>query len=200
LTRELYRKTAGNPFFVTEVLGAPSEAIPDTVRDAVLARAAQCSSEARRLLEAVAIVPGKVEMWLLEAIAPEQVCCLEECLSSGMLVATEREVAFRHELAREAVERSVAPDRRLALHRAALAALAAPPDCDPDPEPRAHHSEAVGDREGVLQWAPQAAERAARWGAHREAAAQYARALRFADGVEPARSRSCLSGAPMSAS
>ena len=67
--RELYRKTAGNPFFVTEVLGAPGEAIPENVRDAVLARAARCSGEARGLLEAVAIVPGEVEVWLLEAIA-----------------------------------------------------------------------------------------------------------------------------------
>ena len=183
--RELYRKTAGNPFYVTEVLGAPEEEIPDTVRDAVLARAARCSGEARRLLEAVAIVPGEVEMWLLEAIAPEQVGCVEECLRSGMLIATDGTVAFRHELAREAVERSVAPDRRLALHRTALAALATPPDGAPDPERLAHHAEAVGDRERVLRWAPEAAERAAVSGAHREAAAQYARALLFADGVEP---------------
>jgi predicted ATPase len=32
---ELYRKTAGNPFFVTEVLAAGADVIPDTVRDAV---------------------------------------------------------------------------------------------------------------------------------------------------------------------
>ena len=37
----LYRHTGGNPFFVTEVLAAPSEAIPLNVRDAVLARAAR---------------------------------------------------------------------------------------------------------------------------------------------------------------
>jgi predicted ATPase len=182
--RELYRKTGGNPFFVTEVLSASGEAIPDTVRDAVLARVARCSSEARGLLEAVSIVPGEVEIWLLEAIAGRLVDRLGECLTSGMLVATERGVAFRHELAREAVERWVAPDRRLALHRAALAALATPPGGAPDPERLAHHSEAVGDRDGVLRWAPEAAERAARSGAHREAAAQYARALRFADGLK----------------
>jgi DNA-binding CsgD family transcriptional regulator len=183
--RELYRKTAGNPFFVTEVLGAPGGVIPDTVRDAVLARAARCSPEARRLLEAVAIVPGEVEVWLLEAIVGALIGRLGDCLSSGMLVATDRGVAFRHELAREAVERSMAPDRRLALHRAALAALATPPGGVPDAERLAHHSEAVGDSNGVVRWAPEAGERAARSGAHREAAAQYARALRFADGVEP---------------
>src|SRR5689334_1673089 len=38
---ELYRKTNGNPFFVTEVLAAGGAGVPETVRDAVLARAAQ---------------------------------------------------------------------------------------------------------------------------------------------------------------
>ena len=89
----------------------------------------------------------------------------------------------------------------MALHRAALAALAAPPGGAADPERLAHHSEAVGDREGVLRWAPEAAERATASGAHREAAMHYARALRFADGLEPLRrSWSCWSFARMSAS
>ncbi len=35
---QLYQKTAGNPFFVVEALAAHSEQIPETVRDAVLAR------------------------------------------------------------------------------------------------------------------------------------------------------------------
>jgi predicted ATPase len=39
--RALYETTRGNPFFVTEVLAAGDEAIPATVMDAVLARAAR---------------------------------------------------------------------------------------------------------------------------------------------------------------
>ena len=38
---ELYRRTVGNPFFVTEVLAAGGEEVPESVRDAVLARAAR---------------------------------------------------------------------------------------------------------------------------------------------------------------
>lgn len=56
---ELYRKTAGNPFFVVEALAAQAEEIPDTVRDAVFARAARLSPSARLLLEAVAVVPQR---------------------------------------------------------------------------------------------------------------------------------------------
>ena len=39
----------------------------------------------------------------------------------------------------------------------------------------------------MLEFAPAAAEQAAALGAHREAAAQYARALRFADGLDDAK-------------
>jgi hypothetical protein len=45
---ELYRKTGGNPFFVVEALAAGAAAIPDTVRDAVLARAARLSPAGAR--------------------------------------------------------------------------------------------------------------------------------------------------------
>jgi DNA-binding CsgD family transcriptional regulator len=49
----------------------------------------------------------------------------------------------------------------------------------------AHHAEAAGDTEAVLRFAPEAAVRAASVGAHREAVAQYRRALRFANGISP---------------
>jgi DNA-binding CsgD family transcriptional regulator len=180
---ELHRKTGGNPFFVIEVLAAGGEQIPGTVRDAVLARAAHLSRPARRLLEAVAVVPGQVDLWLLELFAGELVDRLEECLASGMLSAGRAHVSFRHELARLAIEESVAPNRRIALHRGVLAALVARAGDDPDFARFAHHADAAGDAKGVLRWAQSAAERAASSGAHREAAAQYARALRFADRV-----------------
>jgi DNA-binding CsgD family transcriptional regulator len=184
---ELYRRTAGNPFFVSEVLASGDREIPPTVRDAVLARAARLSPTARTLLGAVAVSQPQAELWLLEALAGEELAALDECLSSGMLTGTADGVAFRHELARMAAEETLAPHRRAALHRAALAALGAPPAGVPDPARLAHHAEAAGDADAVLRFAPAAAARAESVGAHREAAAQYARALRFGGDLPPAR-------------
>jgi DNA-binding CsgD family transcriptional regulator/tetratricopeptide (TPR) repeat protein len=181
---DLYAKTAGNPFFVTEVLAAPDDRIPETVRDAVLARAARVSVNARRVVEAASVLQPHAEFWLLEAIEPEASEHLDECLDSGMLVAASGATAFRHELARIAIEELLAPNRRRALHRAALAALSAPPAGPPDVARLAHHAEAAGDSAAVLRYAASAAASSAAAGAHREAAAQYARALRFADGVD----------------
>jgi DNA-binding CsgD family transcriptional regulator len=180
---ELYRKTAGNPFFVVEALAAEASGIPDTVRDAVLARAARLGPETKSLLEAVAIVPPRAELWLLDALADEPAERLEECLGSGMLELEPAGVAFRHELARLAVEESIAPHTKVELHRRALAALADPPAGAPDFARLAHHAEAAGDGDAVLRYAPAAGARAASLGSYREAAAQYARALRFGDGL-----------------
>ena len=188
---ELYRKTAGNPFFVVAALAAGGQEIPDTVRDAVLARAARLSDRARRLLEAVAVVPPRAEPWLLTALVDDAVECVDECLTSGMLDVDPNGIAFRHELGRLAVENSIAPTRKLELHRRALAALADPPNGSPDLALLAHHAEAAGDGNAVLRFAPEAAVRAATLGAHREAVAQYGRALRFGDDL-PLRERAEL--------
>jgi DNA-binding CsgD family transcriptional regulator len=196
---ELQRLTGGNPFFVTEVLASGNGAIPPTVTDAVLARAARLSGEARAVLDAVAIVPLQADLWLLEAIAGESMEGLDACLGSGMLRPEGAGVAFRHELARLALEGSVAPQRKLELHRAALGALGRPPGGAVDVARLAHHAEAAGDADAVLRYAPAAAERAEAVGAHREAAAHYARVLRFGERLSPAeraeflerRSRAC---------
>jgi DNA-binding CsgD family transcriptional regulator len=180
---ELYRKTGGNPFFVAEVLAAGKGQIPDTVRDAVLARAVRLSRPARTVLDAVAVAPPQVELWFLEHLAGSAVDRIGECLASGMLTSEAGRLAFRHELARRAIEESLAPNQAVALHRKALAALAEPPNGVLDVARLSHHAEAAQDVEAVLAFAPGAAEQASSLGAHREAAAQYGRALRFADGL-----------------
>ena len=180
---DLYDVTGGNPFFVTEALAVEGDEIPATVRDAVLARAGRLSAGGQRLLEAVSVVPGDVELWLLDRLATAETEHLDECLASGVLKGSRERVGFRHEIARLVVEESLTPRRRIALNRAAVEALAAPPSGVLDVALLAHHADAAGDAAGVLRFAPSAAELAADVGAHREAAAQYARALRFADAL-----------------
>ena len=185
-TDELHDRTAGNPFFVTEVLAAGAhQDVPQTVRDAVLARAARLSPAAGALLEAVAMVPPQAELELLRALAGEVIDALDECLTSGMLEPVPDGVAFRHELARLAIEESIPLHRKVALHQKALAALSNPTAGTPDLARLAHHANGAADIDAVVRFVPAAASRAASLGAHVEAAALYRGALRFADRLPP---------------
>jgi DNA-binding CsgD family transcriptional regulator len=181
---QLFERTGGNPFFVTEVLAAGGPEVPATVRDAVLARASGLGAEARRVLDAVSVVPPRAELDLLEALAGADIEHVDDCLASGILVAEGRGVAFRHELARIAIEKSISPLERVSLHRAALRALRT---AGADTARLAHHADAAGDVEAVLELAPLAAARAAAAGAHREAIGQYERTLRHGESLSPER-------------
>jgi DNA-binding CsgD family transcriptional regulator/tetratricopeptide (TPR) repeat protein len=180
---ELYRRTSGNPFFVSEVLAAPGTEIPGSIRDAVFARVAGLSEGAATVIEAASLMSPPIEPALLAAVTGDAFAQLDECLASGVLVDAHTGVSFRHELARIAISESLSQLRSSAIHRAALRALLASGPTEGNEARLAHHAEGAGDTAAVLELAPAAAEQAAARGAHREAAAQYARALRFADGL-----------------
>jgi len=185
---KLHALTGGNPFFVTEVVASGLADVPETVRDAVLARVTKLSDDARAVIAAAALIGLRVETDLLQEVT-EGADAVEECLGSGVLGADANGLFFRHELARRAIAESVAPTTVRRLHRSILSALESRPRASH--ARLAHHAEAAGDGEAVPRYAVDAAEHAARLGAHREAAQQYARAIRFG-GNMPAPQRASL--------
>ena len=188
-TEGLHAATNGNPFFVTEVLASEAPGVPPTVRDAVLARAARLRPLARELCELASVVPSRVELSLLEAAAGTTFGALDELLGSGIVSAQDGSLAFRHELARRAIEDALPPLRSRELHSRVLLALRARGE-EPEPEQLArlvHHAAGAGDSTSVLRLAPAAAEHASRLGAHREAEAHLSLALRHAAELPPRR-------------
>jgi DNA-binding CsgD family transcriptional regulator/tetratricopeptide (TPR) repeat protein len=186
----LHAVTGGNPFFVTEALGAPTEDVPVTVRDAVLARVSRLGAGARSVLDLVSLVPDHAEVAMLKSIVAEQdsspgIAGEDDALRSGMLVLDGPTIGFRHELARQAVEADVPPARASVLHGRILKFLAATDTVDP--ARLSFHAAAAGDAVAVLQYAPIAGRLAARLGAHREAAEQFGRALGQAAGAPAAQ-------------
>ena len=181
---ELYRLTGGNPFYVTEVVQAGLGVVPPSARDAVLARAARLGGGSREVLDVAALIGARVELDLLTSVTASPLPVLDELLASGLLAEDGGWLRFRHEIARLAVEQAVAPHRRAGMHARILAALGSL-GCGDDAR-MAFHAEAAGDRPAVLHHAPRAARQAAELGSHREAAAQFERALRFAADADPA--------------
>jgi len=133
--RTLHDRTQGFPFFIEELCAALAAAgrvvearsglelfggdeipLPDTLRDAVLARAERLSTDARRILEAASVAGLRFDLALVAELAGE--AAIDEPVSFGILVEVEPGVAaFRHTLTREAFYRDVPWGRRRALHR-----------------------------------------------------------------------------------
>lgn len=180
----LHHATGGNPFFVIEMLGAGGTALPPTLRDAVLARAARLTPAGRRALDAAAVLGSRFAPSLLANMGIDD-GAVDECLMGGALVRDDGIVAFRHELSRAAILDALLPARAVELHALALAALRLSPRLDALAA-LAHHAEAAGDGAAVLEFAPPAARRASELRSHREAAEQYARALQWASDLPPA--------------
>jgi DNA-binding CsgD family transcriptional regulator len=190
---ELYRRTDGNPFFVTELLAADA-GMPETVTDAVLARAARLDPPTREAVEAVAVAGPSAERWVLDRVVPDADERLDDAVAGGLLQADGETLSFRHELAREAVLSAIGAQRKASLHRAALEALRSPPWGEPDQVRLAHHAIGAGEPDEILEIVPGAAKRASDRGAHREAAVLYEQAARFADAL-PVEKQAALFGA-----
>jgi DNA-binding CsgD family transcriptional regulator/tetratricopeptide (TPR) repeat protein len=174
----LHRTTAGNAFFVTEVLAAEQGEMPSTVRDALSARISRLSSAGQETLRAAAVLGPAVEQELLREVAGSDLPAIEECVQRRVLDRDGDLLRFRHELVRWAVHENLEPKQLRAMHGRALAALRRRDAVDS--ARLAHHAVEASDSAAVLDLAPAAARRAADLGAHREACAHYAAALRFA--------------------
>jgi hypothetical protein len=97
------------------------------------------------------------------------------------------------------VEQAIPARRRAAIHGQILTALRS--SGSQDEAQMAFHAEEADDVAAVLRYAPAAARRAAALASHREAAAQFERALRSRpshQGSRPSRSRACTTSWPPS--
>lgn len=182
---DVHATTRGNPFLATEaLLASDRDGVPMSVRDAVAARVSRLPERVRGVVEAAAIVPTRVDTWLLAALADVAESEIDAAVTAGLLRDdTPGTVAFRHELARLAVEADLLPARRAALHAAAVELLIDRFGDDVDVARVAHHAELAGDSTTARAFAVRAARRAVELGARRESAEQWRRALRHADGL-----------------
>jgi DNA-binding CsgD family transcriptional regulator/tetratricopeptide (TPR) repeat protein len=175
--------TQGNPFFVSELLRNESYDVPRGVQDLVLSRLSRLSPQAQDIVRLASIVPGRIERWLVEVLASPTVEALEEALDSGLLLAQGSELAFRHELARVAVEVSLSSALAPSLHARILGALERQGAPESSLARRVHHAVRAGNAAAVRRLAPEAARQAQQRGAHKEAAAQWRTALAHSDGL-----------------
>ena len=144
LRREVFNRTDGVPFFIRELGSAlaasgrlvPSAAglellkgedvpLPDSVRDAVLLRAAGLSDQARNAISTAAVAGQMFNPELVMTVSGLSEWP-DELLRRGMVIEAEAgRMAFRHALVRDAFYGEIPWTRRVALHRAVAERLEA---------------------------------------------------------------------------
>lgn len=134
--RDVHGDTAGNPLFVSELgrylleadaATARKSAVPDTIRDLVVARLRQLSPSANEVIAAASVLGSEVEVGVLRAmVAVDDVLgALEEAAALGLLdehAASSH--TFRHGVVRAAVYDHLSKSRRASLHQRAADAIA----------------------------------------------------------------------------
>ena len=145
LVARLYERTAGNPFFIEEVVRTLDELgsavdddpglaagnvplLPEGVQAVIQDRLRRLPTPTRDALAAAAVLGGDFGLELLEAVIgePGQDAAIDPAVASGLVLEADRpdnRYRFCHTLAREAVYQSLGAGRRAQLHLRAARAL-----------------------------------------------------------------------------
>lgn len=181
--RTVHTLTGGNPFFVTEIAKDPDRPLPRTVRDAILSRTADVPPEDLEVLQLVATAPDGLDDRVLPVLGVD-LTALHRLEDTGLLTHARGGLAYRHELARQAIESTIPAGAGPGLHLRVVEALEASGAVEP--AVLTHHAVAARDAERAHRYAMAAAEESARTGAHGEGMAFYQVALEHLRGDDPA--------------
>ncbi|HEY4584306.1 MAG TPA: AAA family ATPase [Acidimicrobiia bacterium] len=183
--KRVHSATLGNPFLVEEVIRHPESKLPATISNAVLARAANLSPEARETLYLVALCPDGAALDLLLESNPAAGSYVDLAVQRRLLASSMGHVTCRHELVRASLVSAVPPALKCDLHRRWLGMLEHRAGDSADISTLAYHSIGSFDSEKAVRYSLEAAKSASRGGAHRQAAEHYANALRYREQMTP---------------
>jgi eukaryotic-like serine/threonine-protein kinase len=198
--REIHARTAGNPFYVAELLrtldaggrlgddgGTLPPLVPTRVREFVRRRVERLGPDVGEVLEVGAVAGRFTIADLVRAAGVTRAAvatALDRGASAGLVVAdAPGHYAFAHAIVRDAVSEALPERRRSALHEAVGAALRARREAGADVSAAevAHHALAAArsgaDPQPAWEAALEAAREASAMLGHDEAARHYANAL-----------------------
>ena len=218
-SQRLHGATEGNPFFLLETLrhlfeqglltadangwSTPFDEhtqsyaelpVPNSVRDAVLARVRALGTPVRRLLEVASLGAGEIDARLLAAMSELDeegaIAGLEHAAAAQLVQETDSGWRFAHDLVRQSLVHGLSSGRRRLLHERLARQLE---QQGAAPALVAAHWEAAGRRDTAVRWRVAAGDAARRIHALNEALAHYAQALAngAADGTAAAVHLAC---------
>lgn len=179
---DVYSISAGNPFYVNEILASYSPGIPENIKDSILSVYHRLDDKTRRLWEILSVQPTGFEVDYLEKIEPQYDTSLAPCLEAKILLLKNGRLFFKHELYRRTIETALSPFLRIALHKTVLQRFRDNFERNGEIYRIIHHAKNANEHELVVHFAPLAARQAASLGAHLEASRLYFSAIEYFQG------------------
>ncbi|WP_239137720.1 helix-turn-helix transcriptional regulator [Sphaerisporangium rufum] len=193
----VYSRSEGNPLFVEALLsGGEDAAMPESLRDLLLAGVERLPEETQELLRVASAGGVRIEHPLLAAVAGLDDAALSRALRpavAGNVLVVDGEVyAFRHALIREAVHEDLLPGEHARLHTRFAQALERDPGLLPGTRGAielAYHWYSAHEVTSALTSAWQASAAARRSAAYDEQLRMLTRVLELWDQVPDAAER-----------
>jgi DNA-binding CsgD family transcriptional regulator/KaiC/GvpD/RAD55 family RecA-like ATPase len=176
---ELYERTGGNPFYVTEVLANKNEELPSSIKEAVIAHTSLLSVDTKELLDIISVIPTKVEINLVRKLVNNVDEHIDACINKAILITDKNLISFRHELARLAILDSIPEMKRRQLHQKVLNTLLDDSNQQTKFAQIVHQANQARDKDAIMKYAPLAAKQASMLDSHREAATHYKTAIEY---------------------
>lgn len=179
----LYDQSAGNPYFVRELLHTAPDHVPAALVDLISERLDQLPDEARQVIQAAAVLQPYSDFAALCRTSGrdegETLDAIDLLVQRGLLVERGNGLAFNHPLITHVVDGSLSGARRAQLHRRAAEAWLALAGAHSDELAGrlATHFREAGDNERAAHYAELAGDQALSVGAPVEAGQFYEQAL-----------------------
>jgi DNA-binding CsgD family transcriptional regulator len=181
---DVFAITAGNPFYVTEILATYSTGVPENVKDSILSIYDRLDEDKRYIWQILSVLPTGFEVNYLKTMDPLYRGNIYHCLELQILVIDNGIISFKHELFRRIIESSLSPFLRIDLNRRILELFRESFEKNQEIERIVHHAKAANANELVVTYAPLAAQHAASFGAHVQASKLYLTAIEYYQGNE----------------
>ncbi len=191
IAERVHAQTAGNPYFLIELLRAGTEQVPPQLTELIRARLNRLPESAQQVLQAAAVLAPEFDFGTLRRTSgrdeEETLQALDTLLSAAVLHEKNSHYEFAHPLVAIVVQDDLSGARRAFLHRRAAEALETTHAGRlPQIAGRlAAHYAAAGDAARAARFAEMAAEHALALAAANEAEGFYRQAIALED--TPAR-------------
>ena len=181
----VYNISAGNPFYVNEILASYSPGVPENIKDAILSVYEQQQQGTKEAWQICSVIPEGLELHRFAKLKAILDKGMDHCFDLKIIVIKNQKIVFKHELYRRTIETSLSPFKRIELNKKLLDLFLNSFEENGEIERIVHYAKNANDNDIVVKYAPLAATQAASVGAHIEAAKLFLTAIQYSEGNNP---------------